>query len=37
MRLIYSAEALEDLVRLRDFIAESYNLQAATRIVQQPL
>jgi len=36
MKLIYSAEALEDLVRLRDFIAE-HNPQAATRIAQQLL
>lgn len=36
MRLIYSAEALEDLVRLRDFIAE-HNPQAATRTAQQLL
>ncbi|HCS65622.1 MAG TPA: plasmid stabilization protein [Cellvibrio sp.] len=36
MTLIYSAEALEDLVRLRDFIAE-HNPQAATRIAQQLL
>lgn len=36
MRLIYSAEALDDLVRLRDFIAE-HNPQAAARIAQQLL
>lgn len=36
MRLIYSPEALEDLVRLRDFIAQ-HNPQAATRIAQQLL
>jgi toxin ParE1/3/4 len=36
MRLIYSAEALEDLVRLRDFIAE-HNPQAAIRTAQQLL
>lgn len=36
MKLIYSAEALDDLVRLRRFIAE-HNPQAATRIAQQLL
>lgn len=36
MKLIYSAEALEDLVRLRDFIAK-HNPQAAARIAQQLL
>lgn len=36
MRLIYSAEALDDLVRLRDFIAV-HNPQAATRIATQLL
>lgn len=36
MKLIYSIEALEDLVRLRDFIAK-HNPQAATRIAQQLL
>jgi len=36
MKLIYSAEALEDLVRLRDFIAV-HNPQAAGRIAQQLL
>ena len=36
MKLIYSAEALNDLVRLRRFIAEQ-NPQAATRIAQQLL
>ncbi|WP_323816173.1 type II toxin-antitoxin system RelE/ParE family toxin [Cellvibrio sp. NN19] len=36
MKLIYSAEALSDLVRLRRFIAE-HNPQAATRIAQQLL
>lgn len=36
MRLIYSADALDDLVRLRDFIAV-HNPQAAMRIAQQLL
>lgn len=36
MRLVYSAEALKDLVRLRDFIAV-HNPHAASRIAQQLL
>ena len=36
MKLIYSAEAVQDLVRLRQFIAEK-NPAAATRIATVPL
>ncbi|WP_062064106.1 type II toxin-antitoxin system RelE/ParE family toxin [Cellvibrio sp. OA-2007] len=36
MKLIYSADALDDLVRLRNFIAV-HNPQAAARIAQQLL
>lgn len=36
MKLVYSAEAIADLVRLRDFIA-AHNPPAAARIAQQLL
>lgn len=34
MKLIYSADAIEDLVRLREFI-EMYNPAAASRIANE--